>query len=215
MIAKTKNNSAVAEEGLIVTDLAYQPVGFDPGAAAILKDFNQQNGPAEGTFGIPEEIIQALKSQSHAEGQPFKVYIRVANDQYQCRVYPLASTDGSSARPLLALHLQRDFSTSEAVYQIAAEYDLTDREKEALLGIAMGLTSKEVAERMNISPNTVRAFVRLIMIKMGVTRRAAIISKLLPHSEGQNGDSQDLRDRPSQRSAKNPAQYLRRGSSSV
>jgi DNA-binding CsgD family transcriptional regulator len=42
----------------------------------------------------------------------------------------------------------------------------------------MGLTSKEVATRMNISPNTVTAFLRLIMVKMGVTTRSGIVGKL-------------------------------------
>ena len=43
----------------------------------------------------------------------------------------------------------------------------------------LGLTSKEVAIRMNISPNTVKAFLRLVMGKMGVTTRAGIVAKLL------------------------------------
>jgi hypothetical protein len=33
--------------------------------------------------------------------------------------------------------------------------------------------------RMNISPNTVKVFLRLIMIKMGVTSRGAIIAQIL------------------------------------
>lgn len=82
---------------------------------------------------------------------------------------------------MLVLHLQSEASPGDPVSQVAADYSLTDREKEALTGLAMGLTSKEVAQRMKISPNTVRAFVRLIMIKMGVNRRSAIMSKLLEH----------------------------------
>ncbi len=60
-----------------------------------------------------------------------------------------------------------------------SEYSLTDREKEALIGVAMGLTSKELAVRMKISPNTVKAFLRLIMVKMGATTRAGIVGRLL------------------------------------
>jgi DNA-binding CsgD family transcriptional regulator len=59
---------------------------------------------------------------------------------------------------------------------------------EALIGVAMGLTSKELATRMNISPNTVKAFLRLIMIKMGVTTRAGIVGKLFD----QNGQFSDV-----------------------
>jgi DNA-binding CsgD family transcriptional regulator len=155
-----------------------------------------------------------VKKYRPIDGTSFKTYFRLGNEGYVCRAYPLAQANGDSSQPLLALHLQRDFSTSETVYQIAAEYDLTDREKEALLGIAMGLTSKEVAERMNISPNTVRAFVRLIMIKMGVTRRAAIISKLLPHGNDLQNGNQDLAEKRADRPPRPTNTYWKRGASS-
>ena len=67
----------------------------------------------------------------------------------------------------------------DAVHQVGVEYSLTDREQEALIGVAMGLTSKELAVRMKISPNTVKAFLRLIMVKMGATTRAGIVGRLL------------------------------------
>jgi DNA-binding CsgD family transcriptional regulator len=40
-----------------------------------------------------------------------------------------------------------------------------------------GLTNKEIGQRMNISPNTVKAFLKLIMMKMGVSTRSGIIGK--------------------------------------
>ncbi len=42
-----------------------------------------------------------------------------------------------------------------------------------------GLTSKEIAERMQISPNTVKAFIKLVMIKMGVSTRLGVIGKII------------------------------------
>jgi DNA-binding CsgD family transcriptional regulator len=79
---------------------------------------------------------------------------------------------------ILALHLERCQSGPYALDELSSEYRLTDREREALRGIALGLTTKEVAERMNISPNTVKAFLRLIMLKMSVNTRAGITAKL-------------------------------------
>jgi len=66
-----------------------------------------------------------------------------------------------------------------AIYEAALKYNLTEREQEALKGVSMGLSNKQLAERMNISPNTVRAFLRFIMVKMGVTSRSAIVAKIL------------------------------------
>jgi DNA-binding NarL/FixJ family response regulator len=42
-----------------------------------------------------------------------------------------------------------------------------------------GLSSKEIADRMNISSNTVKTFLRLIMIKMGVSSRMAVVRKII------------------------------------
>ncbi|PYS00294.1 MAG: hypothetical protein DMG15_05070 [Acidobacteria bacterium] len=67
---------------------------------------------------------------------------------------------------------------------LAARFQLTDREMEAIQHLADGLTSKEIAHRMNISPNTVKASLRLIMLKMGVTTRSGVIGKLINTAHG-------------------------------
>ena len=41
-----------------------------------------------------------------------------------------------------------------------------------------GLTSKEIGQEMSISPNTVKAFLRSAMTKMGVSTRAGLIGRI-------------------------------------
>ncbi len=62
---------------------------------------------------------------------------------------------------------------------MAEQFHLTSREREAVEFLSEGLTSKEIAQRMGISPNTVKVFLRLVMIKMGVSTRAGIVAKTL------------------------------------
>jgi DNA-binding NarL/FixJ family response regulator len=45
--------------------------------------------------------------------------------------------------------------------------------------LAEGYCSKEIAARMEISPNTVKAFVHLVMVKMSVSTRSGIIGKMV------------------------------------
>jgi DNA-binding CsgD family transcriptional regulator len=61
---------------------------------------------------------------------------------------------------------------------VCQQYKLTRREREALMLLNEGLTSKEIAQRMNISANTVKGFVHLIMLKLGVTTRSGIVGKI-------------------------------------
>jgi DNA-binding CsgD family transcriptional regulator len=62
--------------------------------------------------------------------------------------------------------------------EIGARFRLTSREQETVELLFEGLTSKEIADRMKISPNTVKAFLRLVMVKMGVSTRSGIIGKI-------------------------------------
>jgi DNA-binding CsgD family transcriptional regulator len=62
--------------------------------------------------------------------------------------------------------------------QVYHQFNLTQRDQEVLLHLLQG-RNKEIANRMNINPNTVRAFLRLIMIKTGVSSRSAIVGKII------------------------------------
>jgi len=75
--------------------------------------------------------------------------------------------------------LERDASSSySALEEVSEEFDLTQRERETVEFLLQGLTSKEIATRMQISPNTVKAFLRLVMVKMKVSTRSGIAGKL-------------------------------------
>jgi uncharacterized protein YjbI with pentapeptide repeats/DNA-binding CsgD family transcriptional regulator len=78
---------------------------------------------------------------------------------------------------LLPLSTRED--AREYLGRVAAVYRLTAREHECLFGMVDGLTSKEIAQRMNVSPNTIKSFMRMIMIKMGVTTRAGLIATVM------------------------------------
>jgi DNA-binding NarL/FixJ family response regulator len=64
------------------------------------------------------------------------------------------------------------------ILEVAAQYGLTKREQQAFSGICSGLSNKELAARMNISLSTVKAFIHIIMLKMGVTKRAEIAARI-------------------------------------
>ena len=62
---------------------------------------------------------------------------------------------------------------------LSERFGLTPRERETVKLLLQGLTSKEIAAQMGISSNTVKAFVRLVMIKMGVSTRSGIAGKIV------------------------------------
>jgi len=66
-------------------------------------------------------------------------------------------------------------------------YHLSQREGETVRFLIEGLTNKEIAARMGISPDTVKVFLRLAMMKMGVSSRTGIMSKFIHLKESDSG----------------------------
>ena len=174
---------ALVEEGLVVLTMSLEPIGADEGAAAIL-NIPCAVGEAS-VLSLPENIREAL-GRNKDDLFSAKMNFRIGKDAYNCRAF-LMQRQNEDIEPMIALHMQRDTSVPNAIDIVASQYHLTEREQEVLRGIAIGLTSKETAERMNISPNTVKSFLRIIMIKMGAATRSGIVGKLLEYSNATTG----------------------------
>jgi DNA-binding CsgD family transcriptional regulator len=100
--------------------------------------------------------------------------------RYCCRAFTLQShLNPSSSQTLHALMFEQSSLGSIDLSQLAGQFQLTRREQEAVGFLIRGLTSKEIANQMKISPNTVKAFLRLVMVKMGVSTRSGIVGGFL------------------------------------
>lgn len=78
--------------------------------------------------------------------------------------------------------LERRCNYSLKLAEMSERFGLTAREQETVENLLEGMTSKEIAQRMNISPNTVKAFLRLTMVKMNVSTRSGIIGRIIGDS---------------------------------
>jgi DNA-binding CsgD family transcriptional regulator len=170
---------AVAHAGMLLLDLSMRPIAFDRGASEIFTAAARRGGSS--APAIPGEVLDAIRRSKEQDPASPKVRFTLGTRDYICRSYLLESPNPSLQATVMAVYLERDLSLNDAVSQAGSEYHLTEREHQVLKEIAFGLTSKEVAERMNISPNTVKTFLRMIMMKMGVSTRSGVIAKLLEH----------------------------------
>lgn len=165
--------------GVILMDSSLHIIAYDRGAAAIL-GMPEHTAPANRhSVPIPQEIQNIIDGKDISELHSHVTRLHTQNGHFSCTSYLMAPQNGVLSQPVLVLHLDRAISTLDVIDKVATKYRLTEREQEALKGIALGLTSKELADRMHISPNTVKAFLRLIMIKMSVTTRSGIVGKIL------------------------------------
>lgn len=119
---------------------------------------------------IPGELLR-----TRANANPTAEFVS-GRRRYICSAHQLelqGSTKGTTA-----ILLERVSSPEATLYGISKRYNLTNREREAMGHLLRGLTSKEIAQQMRISPNTVKAFLHSAMTKMGVSTRAGLIGRI-------------------------------------
>lgn len=165
--------------GLILTDLSLKPLALDGGAAAILNQSETPGTQQKPGSSIPKEIVEVLSKRDLANLSPAQIHFRLGGSDYLCHAFRVEPGHSLWKQPVLALHLEKTAAASDPVSDVIHKYNLTAREAEVLRGISSGLVTKDLANRLEISPNTVKAFLRLIMVKMGVTTRAELFAKIL------------------------------------
>lgn len=64
-------------------------------------------------------------------------------------------------------------------FQGFLDHGLTDRELEFTLDVANGMTDKEIAREVGLSPESVKKRIFFAMTRLGVNRRAALIAEAM------------------------------------
>jgi DNA-binding CsgD family transcriptional regulator len=164
--------------GLIILGPCFHPVACNAEAIRILAFPAKPDGQKRLDRMLSEKLPSVMKES--APGAPASQLIEFASGKrrYVCRRYVLDTHNGNGQSPTVAVLLERVSSAEFALHIVCDQFNLTPREKEALGYLLHGLTSKEIASRMNISPNTVKAFLRLAMTKMGVSTRSGLVGKI-------------------------------------
>ena len=128
---------------------------------------------------LMDRVRTTLLDHKHRDGRAFVKEFRSGKRRYICKSFQVNCNGTDSAQPAFAVLLERDAASSySALTEISEQFDLTQRERETVEFLLQGLTSKEIATRMKISPNTVKAFLRLVMVKMQVSTRSGIAGKI-------------------------------------
>ena len=132
--------------------------------------------------GKPREIATLMAEKLPMEklnggsSEPHILEFVSGKRRYVCTSHPMDMRGQNGGTT--AFLLRRVPSPEVMLRGMSDRYNLTLREREALWHLLHGLTSKEIAQQMSISPNTVKAFLRQVMTKMGVNTRAGVIGRV-------------------------------------
>ena len=170
---------------MIVADSAFAVLACNAEALRILFYPERPDNSNQSDPWLSGKVRSALVEQA----MPLKIVeqFRSARRTYLCRSFTLEvkkpSNNGASHNGgLLVVLLERRMNHTMRLSELSQRFGLTAREQQTVENLLEGLTSKEIAQRMNISPNTVKAFLRLTMVKMNVSTRSGIIGRIIGDS---------------------------------
>jgi DNA-binding CsgD family transcriptional regulator len=170
-----KLHTVTAYPGLVVVDSSLNLVASNSEGLDILA-FPKISVHTESRC-LAEERIRSQLLLSHPVNASVRDF-RSGSRLYICRSFPVDLAWEAERGPAYVLMFERRTATSLTLEEICTRYGLTPRERQVVHFLVQGLTSKEIASRMNISAHTVKAFLRLVMVKMNVFTRSGIIGKI-------------------------------------
>jgi len=166
-----------SSDGLLLLGSSHNPIYANSEAIEILAYPDKPAKKSSDSFLIKK--VQLLLKNPASPQSGFVTEFMSGRRRYVCRAFSLDSHSGTSGhQPSMALLVERGGKIPRDTWHLAEQFRLSARERETVEYLLHGLTSKEIATRMNISPNTVKAFIRLIMVKMGASTRSGIVGKI-------------------------------------
>jgi len=193
-LSRVRGESLAA--GFLLLDASLRPIYASEEALAILAYPGVPTESKDFGNSLQSKIRSLVHSNGNHNGHhngfsPSKFLNEVASGKrrYQLRAFSMKSNLGIGRGPAVALLLERNHRGSLHLESVARKFRLTPREKETVDLLLQDLSTKKIADRMNISPNTVKAFLRSVMIKVGAENRTGIIGRILQASKSMNGET--------------------------
>jgi hypothetical protein len=150
---------AASRVGILLLNSHFQPVHYNAEAVNIL---GYPKKPRTNTLSLEPAFSPAqLTTSLNKPVVPVAIDFTSGRRRYVCRVFHLdgRSNGDNRAQPRLVLVLEREAKDPGDFSRLSEQY-------------------QEIAMEMCISPNTVKAFLKLAMAKVGASNRTALVARL-------------------------------------
>jgi len=171
--------TATATSGLILLGDGYNPIAFNNAALQILAYPTEPNKIDRPLLFVRDKVKFRLMKNNGGNNAKFLPDLISGRRKYNCRVFHFDLDCSKNGSVRAAILFERQSHVGGGLVGILEQFNLTPREVETVALVIEGLTSKQIAERMKISPNTVKAFLRIVMVKMAVSTRSGIVGKII------------------------------------
>jgi DNA-binding CsgD family transcriptional regulator len=165
--------------GLLLMDSSLSPISCNDETISILSYPEAPEHIRRLDVFLTDAIRARLLDPQAPQHSHFVTEFVSGKRHYRCWAFRLNRHLKGSSHATLELLLERGTSGLLFLPRLAQQFKFSRREQQAVGLLLQGLSNKEIANRMNISPNTVNTFFRLIMIKMGVSSRSGILARMI------------------------------------
>lgn len=174
----SSKSAEVNTTGFVLLDATLRPLYANQEAlSALIYPTNFSKNNDSDSFFVSR--VQALLEESKGFRHLKSVSFASGRRRYHLRVFSVRSPIANGSKPAFAILVERSKKPTIDLSDLSKRFRLTKREVETVEHLVQGFNTQQIAERMSISPNTVKAFLRSIMMKMAVDSRAGIIARIL------------------------------------
>lgn len=179
LLSRRKAPPSTSPAGFLLMDSSLNPILSNTEAIQILSYPDKLANLSRPEVFLAEKIHSTLLSRRDVGDAPLVTEFQSGRRHYFCRAFLVDAHPKDPSYARIAVLLERGLSGLVRLSQVCGQFNFTQREREVLEYLLQGLSSKAIANRMNISPNTVKAFLRLIMNKTRVPCRSALVCKII------------------------------------
>lgn len=169
--------------GVVVIEEAKEILYLNDEARSVLLSLLGKNvPPVKDPARLNNAIIELLRKYLGPLSAPKSTCIFSPDQKnaYAIRILPLQKPhdEGKSCMMILieGVAIQHKFNLKE----VQKRFSLTRRETEVTFCLTRGMTNKEIANALSLSPETVHGYIKQIMKKLRTTTRAGIVGKVMP-----------------------------------
>lgn len=168
--------------GVVILDESGEILYLNQEARSILSTFSANDDPSDKDSPINKAIVKAIKENLGPLNEPSSSVIHCSDSDstYSLRALPLDKPHKKGKSCVMVLiegvTIHRKFDMDV----VQKQFGLTKREAEVTFCLTKGLTNKEIANILSLSPETVHDYVKQVMIKFKTTTRSGIVGKVLP-----------------------------------
>ena len=164
--------------GLLLLDDSHKAIYANDEAVRVLTYPNRPGKTRALDRLFAERILPVLPGDAPSVESPtFKGFVS-GKRHYFCHVFSVNAYSTSNA-PVTAVLLERRARESVAIKDLAKQFNLSSHEQNAVRYLMLGLSNKEIARRMRLTPSKLKIYLKLVMTKLDIPTRSGIVGRLI------------------------------------